>query len=72
MSVSNAVRESLDAYVDAGGLGGTPESPLWRTMTKERGFSERRLSRIDVFRMIKRRVRDAGLDVNCELRQPAC
>ena len=55
-SVNKAARESLDAYLEAGGLGGNPDSPLWRTMTKERGFSERRMSRVDVFRMIKRRV----------------
>ena len=36
------------------------DSPLWRTMTKERGFSGDRMSRVDVFRMVKRRVARRG------------
>ena len=36
-------------------------------MTRERSISDRRMSRVDAFRMIKRRVRAAGLDeaANC-------
>jgi integrase len=36
-------------------------------MTKERGFGGNRMSRFDVFRMIKRRVKQAGLgaSANC-------
>jgi hypothetical protein len=41
---------------------------LWRTMTKERTFSGERMSRVGVFRMVKRRLRDAGLPeaANCD------
>lgn len=41
---------------------------LWRTMTKERTFSFERMSRVDEFRMVKRRLRDAGLPeaANCD------
>jgi hypothetical protein len=33
-SVNKAAGESLDAYVEAGGLRENPDSPLWRTMTE--------------------------------------
>jgi hypothetical protein len=58
----------LDAYLASAGIGDQPDSPLWRTMTKERGFSADRMSRVDVFRMVKRRVRDAALSssINCD------
>jgi integrase/recombinase XerD len=61
-------REYLDAYVDAAGIAGATDSPLWRTMSKEGAFGDRRMSRVDVFRMVKRRLREAGLGVaaNCE------
>jgi integrase/recombinase XerD len=51
----------LDDYIAAAGIGGAKGSPLWRSMTKERTYSERRISRVDVFRMIKRRCAQAGL-----------
>jgi integrase/recombinase XerD len=57
--------EYLDAYLGAAGL--QKNTPLWRAMTKERGFGKNRMSRIDVFRMIKRRCRQAELGdaANC-------
>ena len=57
--------EYLDAYIAAAGL--QKGTPLWRAMTKERGFGKNRMSRIDVFRMIKRRCRQAKLGnaANC-------
>ena len=41
--------------------------PLWRTLTRTRELSERRMSRVDIFRMVKRRVKAAGLGTaaNC-------
>ena len=41
--------------------------PLWRTLTRTRELSERRMSRVDIFRMVKRRVKAAGLGdaANC-------
>lgn len=58
----------LDAYMAAAGIADQPDSALWRTMTKERAFSRDRVSRVDAFRMVKRRLRDAGLpaSANCD------
>ena len=58
----------LDAYIAEAGISGEPDAALWRTMTKERRLSGDRMSRVDVFRMVKRRVRHAGLlsVTNCE------
>ena len=57
----------LDAYLDVAGIGKQKGTPLWRSMSRERTFSENRMSRVDVFRMIKRRVRQAelGAAANC-------
>ena len=42
-------------------------TPLWRSMTRDGIFIRNRMSRVDVFRMVKRRVRQAELGVaaNC-------
>jgi site-specific recombinase XerD len=66
--VTDTLRAALDIYMQEAGIGGDVESPLWRTMTRERGFSARRMSRVDVFRMIRRRARAAGLEAasNCD------
>lgn len=58
----------LNAYLASAGIGDQPDSPLWRTMTKERGFSADRMSRVDIFRMVKRRVSDSALSssINCD------
>ena len=57
--------EFLDAYLEA--VGNPTMGPLFRTMTKERSFGKNRLSRIDAFRMVKRRCAAAGLGTtpNC-------
>jgi integrase/recombinase XerD len=59
--------EYLDAYIHAAGIVNEKGAPLWRRMTKERGFGAAWMSRIDVFRMIKRRCRHAelGAAANC-------
>ena len=59
--------EYLDAYLDTAGIGNRKGSPLWRSMNRERTFSENRMNRVDVFRMIKRRVRQTEVDAsaNC-------
>ena len=58
----------LDAYIAEAGISGELDAALWRTMTKERRLGGDRMSRVDVFRMVKRRVSHAGLPlaVNCE------
>lgn len=60
LPVDQTAERCVDAYLGALGIAGEPQSPLWRTMTKERAFSDRRMSRVDVFRMVRRRMIDAG------------
>ena len=59
--------EYLDAYLEAAGIAGEKGTPLWRSMTKGGAVTPNRMNRVDVFRMIKRRVRQASLGVaaNC-------
>jgi integrase/recombinase XerD len=59
--------EYLDAYIAGAGLAGGKGTPLWRTMTKERGTGVGRMGRVDVYRMVQRRVRRAelGAAANC-------
>jgi integrase/recombinase XerD len=77
LPVHHKAEEYLDAYIKAAGIGGEKGTPLWRCMTKEldrkqpspvgRTFGEGRMSRQDIFRMIKKRCRDAALGAaaNC-------
>lgn len=51
----------VDAYVEAAGIGSEPKAPLFRALDRKRQFTSRRLHRIDVFNMIRRRARRAGL-----------
>ena len=48
-------------------IAGERGSPLWRSLTRTREIGERRMSRVDVFRMVKRRVKAAELGeaANC-------
>ena len=56
----------LDAYLAAAGIAAEKDAPLWRSMPRAGGLSPRRMSRVDVFRMIKRRVKTVGLgEANC-------
>ena len=56
----------LDAYLDATGIAAEKDAPLWRSMPRAGGMGARRMSRVDVFRMIKRRVKTVGLgEANC-------
>ena len=57
----------LDAYLEAAGFAAERGSPLWRSLTRTRELGERRMSRVDVFRMVKRRVKPAELEnaANC-------
>src|SRR5207302_9321148 len=51
----------LDAYIYAAGIRGEKDSPLFRTTDRRGGITQRRLSRKDVWAMIKRRARHAGV-----------
>ncbi|MGB0560197.1 MAG: tyrosine-type recombinase/integrase [Spirulinaceae cyanobacterium] len=60
--VHHTLEEYLDAYIEAGGLSESPHTPLFRsTRGRSRTLTERALSRDSAWRMIRRRVADAGL-----------
>ena len=64
--VHHKAEASLDAYLAAAGIAAEKDSPLWRSMPRAGGMGARRMSRVDVFRMIKRRVKTVGLgEANC-------
>ncbi|MDZ4687372.1 MAG: tyrosine-type recombinase/integrase [Planctomycetaceae bacterium] len=51
----------LDAYLELAGGSVAKAVPLFRTISRERRLTERRMHRIDVLRMVKRRAAQAGL-----------
>ena len=64
--VHHKAEASLDAYLAAAGIAAEKDAPLWRSMPRAGGLSARRVSRVHVFRMIKRRVTAVGLgEANC-------
>ncbi len=58
---------NAEAYLEVAGIWNEKGTPLWRSMTRNGIFIRNRMSRVDVFRMVKRRVRQAELGVaaNC-------
>ena len=67
LPVHHKAEAYLDAYLAGAGIVGERGSPLWRSLTRTRELGERRMSRVDVFRMVKRRVKAAELGeaANC-------
>ena len=67
LPVHHKAEAYLDAYLAGAGIAGERGSPLWRSLTRTRELGERRMSRVDVFRMVKRRVKaaDLGEVANC-------
>ena len=60
------VHHKAEVYLDAAGIAAEKDAPLWRSIPRAGGMGARRMSRVDVFRMIKRRVTAVGLgEVNC-------
>lgn len=60
--------EYIDEYLEAAGFGEEKKSPLWRSADGKSGrLTDKAMSRIDVFRMIKRRAKAAevALDIGC-------
>lgn len=51
----------VDAYLEAAGIGHDGKGPLFRTVSRERTLTLRRMHRSDVLRMVQRRAREAGL-----------
>jgi site-specific recombinase XerD len=54
----------MDSYLDAAGIKEDKKGLLFRTLNRWRQLTSNCMSRIDVFQMIKRRTRDAGLPPN--------
>ena len=67
LPVHHKAEAYLDAYLAGAGIAAERGSPLWRSLTRTRELGERRMSRVDVFRMVKRRVKAAELGdaANC-------
>lgn len=62
MPVHHKAEEYLDAYVTAAGIASAKKSPLFRSGAGRSGvLSDKPLSRVDVFAMVKRRARAAGV-----------
>jgi hypothetical protein len=53
-----------EAYIQAAGVAGEKNNPLFRAVDKQRQITDRPLSRTDVLRMLKRRAHHAGLPVS--------
>ncbi len=51
----------VDAYLEGAGIVDDKKSPLFRTVSRDRRLTPRRMHRADVLRMIKRRARQVGL-----------
>jgi integrase/recombinase XerD len=51
----------IDAYLEAAGIAGAKKTPLFRSVNPRRQLTERRMHRNEVWQMIKRRARQAGL-----------
>jgi hypothetical protein len=67
LPVHHKAEEYLDAYLKVAGIAGQKNTPLWRTLNRKGTFTEERMARQDVFRMIKRRCYQAALGAaaNC-------
>jgi integrase/recombinase XerD len=62
MPCHHALEAYLDAYLAAAGLAGEPHTPLFRTTRGRTGrLTAAPMTRTDVYRMLQRRAREAGL-----------
>lgn len=53
----------VDAYIEAAGIAGNKKEPLFRSLNKSRELGEHQMHRVDVYRMIIKRAKEAGLSV---------
>ena len=51
----------IDEYVSASGIGDQVRSPLFRAVDRHGRITQRSMHRIDIWRMVKRRTKEAGL-----------
>jgi site-specific recombinase XerC len=57
------LEEFLDAYLDASQIGEPKKSPLFRTTQgKTKRLTAKRMTRRDVYEMVRRRAKDAGIE----------
>lgn len=66
--VHHKAEEYIDAYIEAAGMGEEKRAPLWRKGLKNTGkLQDKALTRFDVFSMIQRRAKAAGIaeDICC-------
>lgn len=63
----HTAEEYLDEYIERAAIAGEPNSPLFRTLGPDKKLSDRRMSRTDALRMVKRRAVAIGLpsDICC-------
>jgi site-specific recombinase XerD len=60
--VHHSAEEYIDAYLEAAGIAGEKNSPLFRTTAgRTRQLTKNPMSRFDVYRMIRRRAEEAGI-----------
>ncbi len=60
----HVAEEYLDSYIKAAGIADQNSLPLFRSINRSRGVSTRAMTRNDALRMVRRRVRAAGLPSN--------
>lgn len=61
LPVHHKAQEYMDAYIAEAGIEGQRDTPLFRTMDRQRLLTDRRMHRREVLAMIKRRARHAHL-----------
>ena len=59
----HSAEEYVDAFLEASGLRAAPKAPLFQSVDRRRALTGSPLHRVDVFRMIRRRAKQAGLKV---------
>src|SRR5579863_1788213 len=63
MPCHHTLEEYLDAYIEVAGIDGDRKGPLFRSAIRKTGqLSERPVTRGDVWRMVRRRASDAGIE----------
>jgi site-specific recombinase XerD len=63
LPVHHQLEEYLDSYIEAAAIGDLKDTPLFRAAAGRTGkLTERSISRQDAFQMVRRRLKDAGID----------
>jgi len=62
MPAHHKAEEYLDAYISAAQITNMGKTPLFRTLDRSREITNNRITQPDVFRMIRRRAKHAGIE----------